>query len=147
MAGFKFRLETVLNLARRVQDQKAQVMAEAQAAFQAEEAKLHAIVRQQEASRQGILDAQLAADLQSIQWGLDFLARLVSDEANQRLAISGAANRVEAARAELMAAAQKVQVLEKLKEKAKADHQKRLDHAEAVFIDELATIRFARRTP
>jgi len=81
MAGFKFRLETVLGLAIRIQDQKAQAMADAQAALQAEEARLQGYLSQQAATRVELLAAQQQGDLQSILWGLDLLARLAGQEA------------------------------------------------------------------
>ncbi|MNL44608.1 Flagellar FliJ protein [compost metagenome] len=83
-------------------------------------------------------------DLQAMQFGHDHLGHLIDATSRQLLTIAQAEHAAEAARSELMGAAQKVQVLEKLKASAKAEHQRGLDQAEARFIDELATIRFAR---
>lgn len=145
--AFKFRLQTVLDLARRVQDQKAQVLAAADARRLSILEILEDLLAQQDTKRAELLDAQLsgAFDLQSIQWSLDFLGMLADRTVAQRAALVQADEEVEAARADLLAAAQKVQVLEKLKEKARAEYNLQLDRQEAKFIDELATVRFVRQ--
>ncbi|HEY9899741.1 MAG TPA: flagellar export protein FliJ [Pantanalinema sp.] len=145
-SGFKFRLQTVLDLAVRVQDQRAQLLGEAQAKVVAERDRHAGLVEAQGRARQEILAMQASGrlDLQAMQFGHDHLGHLIDQAHRQLGAIAQAEREAEAARAELMEAAQKVQVLEKLKASAKAEHQRGLDRAEARFIDELATIRFAR---
>jgi len=145
--GFKFRLQTVLDLATRVQDQKAQVLASAQSRRQSVEEVLENLIGQQQAKRDELLAAQQSGilDLQAIQWSLQFLGSLADRVVTQRAALVKADEDVEAARAELMEAAQQVQVLEKLKQKARADYDLQLDREEAKFIDELATVRFVRQ--
>lgn len=144
--GFKFRLQTVLDLAVRVQDQKAQILAAAQAQVVTARDRHAALVEGQVRARQDLLDMQASGtlDLQAMQFGHDHLGHLIDAAHRQLEAIAQAEREAEAARGELMAAAQKVQVLEKLKASAKADYQHRLDMEEARFIDELATIRFPR---
>lgn len=144
---FKYRLQTVLELATRVQDQKAQVLASAQARRQSIQEILEDLRHQQATRRQELLEAQQSGvlDLQSIQWSLQYLGSLAERELAQQGALRTADEAVEAARTELMAAAQKVQILEKLKVKARADYNLRLDREEAKLIDELATVRFVRR--
>lgn len=145
--GFKFRLQTVLDLANRIQDQKAQLLATAQARRQSVQELLETLIEQQQTKRDELLAAQQSGvlDLQAIQWSLQFLGSLAERTVAQRVALEKADEEVEAARAELMEAAQKVQVLEKLKQKARADYNLRLDREEAKFIDELATVRFVRQ--
>lgn len=144
--GFKFRLQTVLDLAVRVQDQKAQVLAAAQGRVVTERERHASLVEAQVRARQDLLDMQATGriDLQAMQFGHDHLGHLIDAAQRQLFTIGQAEREAEAARAELMTAAQKVQVLEKLRESAKAEHQQRLDRAEAQFIDELATIRFPK---
>ncbi|MBO9540981.1 flagellar export protein FliJ [bacterium] len=144
--GFKFRLQTVLDLAVRVQDQKAQLLAEAQAKVVTERDRHAALVEAQVRARQDLLDMQAAGplDLQAMQFGHDHMGRLIDAAHHQLGAIAQAERAAEVVRAELMTAAQKVQVLEKLKASAKAEYQRKIDQAEARFIDELATIRFPR---
>ncbi|HEY9855037.1 MAG TPA: flagellar export protein FliJ [Stenomitos sp.] len=145
--GFKFRLQTVLDLATRIQDQKAQALASAQARRQSVAEVLENVIAQQQAKRDELLEAQQSGilDLQAIQWSLQFLGTLADRVVTQRAALVKADEEVEAARAELMEAAQEVQVLEKLKQKARADYNLKLDREEAKFIDELATVRFVRQ--
>lgn len=145
--AFAFRLQTVLDLACRIQDEKAQALARVQAKHQSLLDRMERLGLEQAARRLELLDAQQsgALDLQSIQWGLDYIGLLALDMANQQEALASAEQEVESARAELLAAASKVQVLEKLKAKAKAEYQAKLDHAEAGFIDELSTMRFVRQ--
>lgn len=145
--SFKFRLQTVLDLASRVQDQKAQVLAAAQARRQSVIELLEDLRLQQQTRRDELLEAQQSGilDLQAIQWSLQFLGSLADREVAQEAALVKADEEVEAARAELMEAAQKVQILEKLRQKARADYNLQLDREEAKFIDELATVRFVRQ--
>lgn len=144
---FAFRLQTVLDLACRIQDEKAQALARVQAKHQSLLDRMERLGVEQAERRLELLEAQQsgALDLQSIQWGLDYIGLLALDMANQQEALASAEQEVESARADLLVAASKVQVLEKLKAKAKADYQAKLDHAEAVVIDELSTMRFVRQ--
>lgn len=146
--AFKFRLQAVLDMAQRIQDQKVQLLADAQAQHRAELDHLEFLIRDQEKKREELLEAQRMGviDLQSIQWGLDYLGVLANQEAERRGRVAKALEAVEAARTELMAAAQKVQVLEKLKANHKAAYTLKLDKAEAALIDELSTQRFARNS-
>lgn len=145
--AFKFRLQTVLDLARRVQDQKAQVLAAADTRRQSVAEVLERLVEEQTTRRAELREAQLTGvlDLQAIEWSLQFLGALAERIVAQRSALARADEEVAAARADLMAAAQKVQVLEKLKEKARQDYNLALDRQEAKFIDELATVRYVRQ--
>lgn len=145
--GFKFRLQTVLDLAERVQDQKAQLMGAAEARRQSVIDVLENLIQNQEILRKDLLEAQQSGvlDLQAIQMSLQFLDTLANRVVAQRAALAKADEDVEAARAELMEAAQKVQVLQKLKDKARADYNLKLEREEAKFIDEIATVRFVRQ--
>lgn len=145
--AFKFRLQTVLDLARRVQDQKAQVLAAADTRRQSVAEVLERLVEQETTRRAELRESQLTGvlDLQAIEWSLQFLGALAERIVAQRSALTKADEEVAAARADLMAAAQKVQVLEKLKEKARQDYNLALDRQEAKFIDELATVRYVRQ--
>lgn len=144
--AFKFRLQAVLDMAKRIQDQKVQVLADARAQHRTELDHLEFLIRDQEQKRQELLEAQKMGviDLQSIQWSLDYLDVLANQEVERRARVAKALEVVETARTDLMAAAQKLQVLEKLKARAKTEHQLKLDKAEAALIDELSTQRFAR---
>lgn len=145
--GFKFRLQTVLDLAERVQDQQAQLMGAAEARRQSVIDVLENLIQNQEILRKDLLEAQQSGvlDLQAIQMSLQFLDTLANRVVAQRAALAKADEDVEAARAELMEAAQKVQVLQKLKDKARADYNLKLEREEAKFIDEIATVRFVRQ--
>src|SRR5690348_9449464 len=134
MKAFKFRLQTVLDIAQKVQDQKAQILAAAEAVRQAAVERLEAAEREQQAKRDELLAFQKGTfDLQTIQWGLEYLGKLSLEEASARQEIAEAAEKVDEARRDLMAAAQKVQALEKLKAKAKADYQAIAERSEASF--------------
>ncbi len=145
--GFKFRLQTVLDLAERVQDQKAQLMGAAEARRQSVIDVLENLLRNEATLRSDLLKAQQSGvlDLQAIQMSLQFLDNLAERVVGQRAALAKVDEEVEAARAELMEAAQKVQVLQKLKDKARADYNREVDRQEAKFIDEIATVRFVRQ--
>ncbi len=143
--AFKFRLQAVLDIAQRLQDQKAQALAEAQARHQSELARLHSVIQDQERKRLDLLEVQQAGvlDLQSIQWGLDYLGILATQEVERREEVTKAQEAIDEARKELMIAAQKVQVLEKLKARVKDEYQHKLDKVEAALIDELSTQRYS----
>lgn len=145
--SFKFRLQTVLDLAERVQDQKAQVLAAAQARRQSIVEVLDNLLENEVVLRGDLLAAQQSGvlDLQTVQMSLQFLDTLADRVVAQRAALVKADEEAEAARADLLTAAQKVQVLQKLKEKARADYTREQDRLEAKDIDEIATVRFVRQ--
>lgn len=63
---------------------------------------------------------------------------------NQELRLQELAIRIKGQRNALMKAAQERQVYEKHKEKCREEWQAEMDAAEAIMLDELATINFAR---
>lgn len=143
--AFRFRLQTVLDLARRERDQHAQVLADKQRTLVAAEGHLAANLQEQEERRQELLAArQGALDPASLAMGQHYLGLLFGQEQERRGMVAEAAEVVEAARTELMAHARKVQVLERLAERARAAYIKEEDRKEAAFLDELATLRHAR---
>ncbi len=144
MAGrFRFRLQVVLDLEKRRQDEHSRLLGFAEDVLAKEEARLSAMAGERESlhddlramSSDGRMEVSLLLDAQRFQANLD------SRERACRKSVEQAQQRVEQARAALVEVARKVQVLEKLREQAVKDWIARENRLEAIMLDELATIR------
>lgn len=147
MRAFKFRLQTVLEMREREEEVAARELAEAMRILEAEKTKLHEL-RMLEAdalAEYHRMQGEGRLDLQAIQWFQAYSMRLASSIREQAQVVEAADHEAEKRRAALMQAAQAKQVLQKLKEQAKADHQKAMDAEEAKQLDEIATQRYQRR--
>jgi flagellar export protein FliJ len=144
MAGrFRFRLQVVLDLEKRRQDEHSRLLGFAEDVLAKEEARLAAMAGERDALHEDLrsmsadarMDVTLLLDAQRFQSNLDARERAAEK------AVGQARQRVEQARADLVEVARKVQVLEKLREQALKDWIAQENRREALMLDELATIR------
>ena len=148
MAIFRFRLQAVLDHKQRQEELKQLAYAQALAAQQREEQALAQLTATEMAARDQMRRQYLLGrlDVWNIQVALRHLDVLASQIVVQREAVQRAQEEAEAQRQELVAAMKERQVLETLKERLRARWRLEQDRIEARLVDELATMRHARKT-
>jgi flagellar export protein FliJ len=144
MASFIFRPQPALDLRRReadaaqlaaaearvISDRAAQAHADAQAAFEAGSARAAA------------LDAA-GGSITDVIWHRNWIRSLRRELVRTEAHAEDRRVQLETAEQALVAARERVKVLERLKERAIAAHQERERREEQKAMDELATLRFA----
>ncbi|MEN8809619.1 MAG: flagellar export protein FliJ [Desulfobacterales bacterium] len=145
MVGFNFRLETVLQHRRRIEEDCQRKLAAALADL-AEEKRCLARVeatrdRYREELQQKLKNNMTASEMLLFQRYFDQLA---FDIADQKTKVAAAAQLFEKSRTELVAALKKRKVLDKLKEKQIAVAAKKELKQEQDFMNEVAVTRYAR---
>lgn len=148
MKAFKFRLQTVLDMRTREEEARGRELAEAIGELEAERSTLNEL-RVKEANALAeyyILQKEGRLDVQAIQWFQTYSMGLSAAIKRQEQRIAQAEGKVDQRRALLIEAARAKQVLEELKARAKEAHRRAEDMEEAKLLDEIATLRFARRT-
>lgn len=143
MAKFLYRMQNVLDVKLKMEDQAKSAFAEAMAALNLEEEKMAAIVERREfyeeegrRIREDILDPR---EMRDNTYAID---NLKEQEAAQQLRVDEAAKDVERARAKLQVAMQERKTQEKLKENAFEEFKRELNAAESKEVDELVSYRF-----
>lgn len=146
MSRFRFRLEPVLQMRQRLEDQAQQALARAERQLQEAETKLSAAddrlrgayVSAGEAERDG-------ADVVLLTWHRNWIVAKTRDVEALRLEVR---DRLEARDMRLQQAQEarkQRRVLERFKERAQVAFDQAAAHREMQAIDELATIKAARR--
>ena len=146
MAGFKFRAQPALDLRRREYEAAQRVLARADAERQHAHARYEAAERAAAQARHDADEAVRAAPIGAdSEWYRFWIVRLDREcgTANARLEQHDAL--LAQARASCLQARQRCEALERLREKAYAAYQARIDTAEKKIIEDLATQRFALR--
>jgi len=145
MAGFNFRLETVLQHRRRIEEDCQRKLAAALADLTKEKRGLAGIEASRDRSReefqQKLTSNMTASEMLLYQRYFDQLA---FDIADQKRIVAGAAQLFEKRRTELVAALKKRKVLDKLKEKQMTAAAKKGLKQERDFMNEMAVTRHAR---
>lgn len=143
MAKFLYRMQNVLDVKLKMEDQARSAFADAMANFNLEEEKMAAIVARREyyeaegrKLREDILDPFKMRDNG---YAID---NLKEQEAAQQLRVDEAAKDLERARNKLQIAMQERKTQEKLKENAFEDFKRELNAAESKEVDELVSYRF-----
>lgn len=145
MVGFNFRLETVLQHRRRIEEDCQRKLAAALADLAEEKRGLARIEatrdRYREELQQKLKNNMTASEMLLFQRYLDQLAVGIAD---QKTKVAAAAQLFEKSRTELVAALKKRKVLDKLKEKQIAVAAKKELKQEQDFMNEVAVTRHAR---
>jgi flagellar FliJ protein len=145
MAGFNFRLETVLQHRRRIEEDCQRKLAAALADLEKEKRGLAGIEnsrdRVREEFQQKLKSNMTASEMLFYQRYFDQLA---FDIADQKRKVAAAAQLFEKRRSELVAALKKRKVLDKLKEKQMTTAAKKGLKQEQDFMNEMAVTRHAR---
>jgi flagellar FliJ protein len=145
MAGFSFRLETVLQQRRRIEEDCQRRLAAALADLTIAKRGLAGIENSRDKGReefqQKLERHMTASEMLLYQRYFD---RLAFDIADQKRKVAAAAQLFEKRRTELVAALKKRRVLDKLKEKQMTAAVKKELKQEQDFMNEMAVIRYAR---
>ena len=146
MAGFKFRAQPALDLRRREHEAAQRALARADAERQQANAHVQFAER---AAAQARTDADCAARIApgaaGGEWYRFWIVRLDRELRSARGKLEEYDARLAAARSACLQARQRVEALERLREKAYAAYQNGVAAAERKIIDELATQRYALR--
>ena len=144
---FIYRLQKVLELKEKQEEEEKEKLAklmeqenyERQVKAQLEQKLLdvQAVLRQKQAA--GTLNVE------ELRFYPGHIKNIKNQIRNQELRLRELAIRIKEQRNALMKAAQERQTYEKHKEKSQEEWQAEMDRAEAIMLDELATINFARR--
>jgi flagellar FliJ protein len=145
MAGFNFRLETVLQHRRRIEEECQRELTAALADLAEEKRALAGIEasrdREREEFQQKLKSNMTASEMLLYQRYFDQLA---VDILEQKRKVAGTAQVFEKRRTELVAALKKRKVLDKLKEKQMTAAAKKGLKQEQNFMNEMAVTRHAR---
>lgn len=146
MPKFVFRLETVLDHKRRVEEMAQVEHAQAQAVQVREEGAL-AQLQMSESNGFAELERQRLTgrlDIESLQLGMAFLDALKLQIQRQEQIVTRVRRATEAKREQLVTAMQERKTLERLREKQYADYLAEANRREAAAIDDLVVMRHAR---
>ncbi len=145
MAGFNFKLETVLQHRRRIEEDCQRKLAAALADLAIEKRGLAGIEKSRDQGREEF-QQKLKSNMTASEMLLyrRYLERLAFDIADQKRLVAAAAQLFEKRRTELVAALKKRKVLDKLKEKQMTAAAKKGLKQERDFMNEMAVIRHAR---
>jgi flagellar protein FliJ len=146
MSRFRFMLEPVLQMRQRAEDQAQQALALAERQLQEAEAGLSAAddrlrgayVSASQAERDG-------ADVVLLTWHRNWIVARTRDVEAARLDVRDRLETRDLRLQQAQEARQQRRVLERFKERARAAFDQAVAHREMQVIDELATIKAARR--
>jgi flagellar FliJ protein len=143
---FKFRLERVRALRESVEDQAKEDLAASLSVRMKGEAMLEAASEsyaQAKATRRGATGGPASGD--QLVAAQAYLERTEQERLAAELELGRREAEVDARRTALQSAARERQVLERLKDRRKADHVRELDRREGVLLDEMAIVGHRRR--
>lgn len=144
---FVFRLQTVLEVKERAEEEEKRKLSDLIAWQREEEAILAGMIAKEQATRQHLKDKQQTGqflevdELRRISY---FLKKIAEDIVNQRARLVEIARRIEQQREALMLAAQEKKTLEMLKEQHHNEYLQEIEEEERKLLDELATLKYAR---
>jgi flagellar protein FliJ len=143
---FRFKLQSVLDLKQKLEDEEKRKLADLMQLQAQEERKLLHLQQTRAQRIQEFKEKQCQGGINvtELQMYSYIIEKLKNDIINQQLRLKEIAIRIEEQRQALIKATQERKTYEKLKEKR---HQAWIDeeeYEEKKFIDELATIKFAR---
>ncbi|MEE3392245.1 MAG: flagellar export protein FliJ [Lachnospiraceae bacterium] len=145
MARFKFRLNNLLNIKIRLEDQAKAEYGMEQIKLNEEEEKLLAVIARKDGSEALLKNALTGnidvLDIEEKQHGLDVMKLKVQEQTEAR---DAQRRRTDAARAKLDEAMKERKTYEKLKEKAFEEFKKEISREEQKEIDELVSFRHGR---
>ena len=144
---FVYRLQKILEFKEKKEEEEKEKLAKLMEQ-EVRERQIKAQLQQKLVDTQQVLrDKQAAGTLnvEELRFYPGHIKNIENQIKNQELRLQELAIRIREQRNALMKAAQERQVYEKHKEKCQEEWQAEIDHAEAVMLDELATINFSRR--
>lgn len=143
MAKFTYKMQSLLNIKQKMEDQERTAYGLARARLNEEETKLYELKTKRawylEQKRQGMSSAINVSELTRLEQAVHSMDLLISD---QTLLVEKARRMLDAARAKLEYAMKERKIQEKLKENAFEQFKQELEAEEQKEINELVTFRF-----
>ena len=146
MARFRYRLQKVLNIKLKLEDQAKQEFSTARMLLNQEEEKLEALLerkREYEDRARELLSGVL--NVQEIETNQNAILTMDGYIADQRMHVEKARRRLEDARERMTVAMQERKTQETLREKAFEEFLREENRAESKVIDELTSYTYGQR--
>ena len=146
MAKFRYRMQSILEIKKKLEEQAKNEFAAARAALNEEEDKLEQLKKRKEAYEdEGRALRENTLNIMDIIENKEALLRMDEFIADQRLNVKRAQDRMEEARLALQTAMQESKTQEKLREKAFGQFVKEENKRESKEIDELVSYTYGRK--
>lgn len=146
MAKFKYRMQSILEVKKKLEEQAKNEFAAARAALNEEEDKLEQLKKRKEAYEdEGRALREDTLNIMDIIENKEALLRMDEFIADQQLNVKRAEDRMEEARLALQTAMQESKTQEKLREKAFEQFMKDENARESKEIDELVSYTYGRK--
>ena len=146
MAKFKYRMQSILNIKEKLEEQAKNEFAQARLRLTEEEEKLEALyLRKASYEEEGRALRMSAINILDLNENKNALDRMDEYIARQKVEVNKANAFLENARIKLTEAMQESQIQNKLKEKAFEEFKKELNAQEAKEIDELTSYTYGQR--
>jgi flagellar protein FliJ len=144
--AFRFRLQSVLEYKRKVEDDRKLELAGLLTEVAEQEVRLAALDAERERVRAQVLTGMAGeVDVDSVARGFRHAEWLDERRLRQAELIADLRQRIVAKRQEVVEAMQERQALEKLRDRDRASYEAEQLHAEQTLMDELSTSRYAVR--
>lgn len=143
---FVYRLQKILEFKEKKEEEEKEKLAKLMDQLE-QEKRVKAQLEQKLVEVQQVLRQKQAAgtlNVEELRFYPGHIKNIKNQIRNQELRLQELAIRIKEQRNALMKAAQERQVYQKHKEKCQEEWQAEMDRAEAIMLDELATINFAR---
>lgn len=146
MAKFRYRMQSILEIKKKLEEQAKNEFAAARAALNEEEDKLEQLKKRKEAYEdEGRALRENTLNIMDIIGNKEALLRMDEFIADQQLNVKRAQDRMEEARLALQTAMQESKTQEKLREKAFGQFVKEENKRESKEIDELVSYTYGRK--
>lgn len=146
MAKFRYRMQSILEIKKKLEEQAKNEFAAARAALNEEEDKLEQLKKRKEAYEdEGRTLRENTLNIMDIIENKEALLRMDEFIADQQLNVKRAQDRMEEARLALQTAMQESKTQEKLREKAFGQFVKEENKRESKEIDELVSYTYGRK--
>ena len=146
MAKFKYRMQSILEVKKKLEEQAKNEFAAARAALNEEEDKLEQLKKRKEAYEdEGRALRESTLNIMDIIENKEALLRMDEFIADQQLNVKRAEERMEEARLALQTAMQESKTQEKLREKAFDQFMKEENARESKETDELVSYTYGRK--
>lgn len=146
MAKFRYRMQSILEIKKKLEEQAKNEFSAARAALNEEEDKLEQLKKRKEAYEdEGRALRENTLNIMDIIENKEALLRMDEFIADQQLNVKRAQDRMEEARLALQTAMQESKTQEKLREKAFEQFVKEENKRESKEIDELVSYTYGRK--
>lgn len=146
MKKFRFRLETLLDYRKNIEERERQALSRLNFRLHTEQAQRNEFLRQERDTRNELAQAQRgASEERDLQWYFPYLNRLKLeiDKSNKRIAQLD--KEITAQKTAVIEATKKTKVLDALKAKKEKEFTTSIEKMEQKAVDEIVVTRFAHK--